>query len=93
MFEDGISKVKVDFEQIVAAMQSLQMEVGNSDALAPWLEEMQNLRNVRSEISTVYAKVENLRDAPWQAVQPKKIRAQLDYFLTSLQKMRSKLRQ
>jgi len=92
-FDHRLHKLRDEFEQLIAVKKSLQMEVGNTEALAPLQEEMANLKGVWSEIDLVYSKVETLKETPWTAVVPKKIRSHLDETLTSLKNMPSKLRQ
>jgi len=93
MYDERMGKLREELDQMVQVKKSLRMEVGNSEALVPLQEEMSNLKSVWAEISTVYAKVEVLKETPWTAVVPKKIRESLQEQLSSLKNMPSKLRQ
>ena len=47
-------------------------------SLSPLLEETRNLKSVWSELASVDADLEGLKEIPWNHVVPKKIRAPLD---------------
>lgn len=93
LFDDRLQKMKDEFDQIIQVKESLMLDIGDPEALVPLQEEMGNLKGVWVELNSVFAKVETLKEVPWTAVVPKRVRASLDEILTSLKSMPSKLRQ
>ena len=93
MFDERLQKLREEFAQVNSVKESLQLEVGDSEKLVPLQEEMAALKTVWMELNSVYSKVEQLKETPWTAVVPKKIRAALDEIITNLKNMPTKLRQ
>jgi len=92
VFDQRLTKLRDEFDQLSIVKKSLHMDIGNTEALAPLQEEMANLKGVWSEIKQVHDQVELLKETPWTAVVPKKIRAALDETLQSLKNLPAKLR-
>lgn len=63
------------------------------ERMAVVLEELQDLRGVWSELSRVWAQIDEIRDKPWLSVQPRKLRQQLDGLLAALKELPARLRQ
>ena len=62
--------------------------------MAPLLDEVQNLRNVWAELATVDHELEVLKETPWTAVVPRKIKTVIEEnLLHKLKNMPAKLRQ
>eukprot|EP00928_Gymnodinium_smaydae_P025254 TRINITY_DN20180_c0_g1_i4.p1 TRINITY_DN20180_c0_g1~~TRINITY_DN20180_c0_g1_i4.p1 ORF type:complete len:4280 (-),score=1133.62 TRINITY_DN20180_c0_g1_i4:296-13135(-) len=92
-FEKRLKSVQEELEQLNSVKEILSMEAGNEEALNPILDEIGNLKSVWSEINSVYGKLEELKETPWTAVVPKKIRAFLDEVIAQLDNMQVKLKQ
>uniref|UniRef100_A0A0X3P013 Dynein heavy chain, cytoplasmic n=1 Tax=Schistocephalus solidus TaxID=70667 RepID=A0A0X3P013_SCHSO len=56
------------------------------------LEELQDLKNVWIELSRFWEEIEQLRETPWQSVQPRKIRQQIDEMVRRLKEVPARLR-
>lgn len=56
-------------------------------------EELQDLRGVWSELSRIWAQIDETREKPWLSVQPRKLRHQLDAMSTQLKELPARLRQ
>ncbi|THD25348.1 Dynein heavy chain 1 cytosolic [Fasciola hepatica] len=56
-------------------------------------EELQDLKNVWVELSQVWDQIEALKETPWQTVQPRKLRQQLDTMASQIKELPSRLRQ
>eukprot|EP00916_Digyalum_oweni_P025987 GHVL01042788.1.p1 GENE.GHVL01042788.1~~GHVL01042788.1.p1 ORF type:complete len:2866 (+),score=438.01 GHVL01042788.1:781-8598(+) len=93
LFEGKLGKVKDDFHNLMDAKKALNMEVGNSEILNPLEEEVTNLKYVWSELSAVFNMLDNLKETPWSAVVPKKVRQGIEEVLQKLKSMPGKLRQ
>ncbi|VDN96525.1 unnamed protein product [Rodentolepis nana] len=56
------------------------------------LEELQDLKNVWIELSRFWEEIDQLRETPWQTVQPRKIRQQIDEMVRRLKEVPARLR-
>lgn len=56
-------------------------------------EELQDLRGVWSELSRIWAQIDEIREKPWLSVQPRKLRQQLDTLISQLKELPARLRQ
>jgi Dynein heavy chain, N-terminal region 2. len=56
-------------------------------------EELQDLRGVWSELSRIWAQIDEIRDKPWLSVQPRKLRQHLDTLMAQLKELPARLRQ
>lgn len=92
-FDERLQKLRESHHQLVQLKKSLQMEGSSAEGLAPLQEEMGNLKEVWAEINTVHSRVESLKETLWTAVEPKRIRGQLEEVLNSLKEMPSRLKQ
>ncbi|CEM16453.1 unnamed protein product [Vitrella brassicaformis CCMP3155] len=93
VFESRLGKLNEEYDKVVKAKELLDMDVGTSDVLAPLREEVENLKGVWTELSGVYSLLETLKETPWSAVVPKKVRQGLNDVLEKLKALPPKLRQ
>lgn len=56
-------------------------------------EELQDLRGVWSELSRIWAQIDEIREKPWLSIQPRKLRQQLDTLTSQLKELPARLRQ
>lgn len=56
------------------------------------MEELQDLKGVWSELSKIWQKIDELKEKPWMAVAPRKVRAELDGLLELMKGMPSHLK-
>lgn len=56
-------------------------------------EELQDLKGVWQELAKIWESIDQLKEQPWLSVQPRKLRQQLDSFLTQLKELPARLRQ
>lgn len=56
------------------------------------MEELQDLKGVWSELSKIWQKIDELKEKPWMAVAPRKVRAELDGLLEMMKGMPSHLK-
>lgn len=65
----------------------------NDDRMTVVFEELQDLRGVWSELSRIWAQIDEIREKPWLSVQPRKLRQQLDTLTSQLKELPARLRQ
>lgn len=103
IFETKFNHLRDDRENILKAKAALELMepssiVGGSlnatdEKLKVSLEELQDLKQVWSELATVWEQIEVLRELPWLSIQPRKLRQQLDQLLAQLKEMPARMRQ
>ncbi|CAJ1328908.1 unnamed protein product [Effrenium voratum] len=92
-FDERLQMLREQHSQLLQLKKSLQMEVGDVEALAPLQEEMENLKDVWAEINTVHSRVETLKETLWTAVEPKRIKNALEDLLSNMKQMDRRLQQ
>ena len=92
-FDERLQMLREQHSQLVQLKKSLQMEVGDVEALAPLQDEMGSLKDVWAEINTVHSRVETLKETLWTAVEPKRIKTALEDLLSNMKQMDRRLQQ
>nr|QVD39637.1 Dynein heavy chain, cytoplasmic [Schistocerca gregaria] len=98
MYETKFARLKEERDNVAKAKEALELQepggVSTSeDRMQVVFEELQDLRGVWSELSRIWAQIDEIREKPWLSVQPRKIRAQLDTLLSQLKELPARLRQ
>ena len=92
-FEQRISKLQEEFDHLVKAQESLGMPSSPDTALTATLEEVRDFQSVWSNLTTIWASLNETRETLWTAVQPRKIRSKVDDLIKSTKEMPSRMRQ
>lgn len=66
---------------------------GSEERVAVVFEEMEDLREVWTELSAIWHKLDETREIPWLSVQPRKLRQQLDQLSQQLREVPARVRQ
>eukprot|EP00919_Chromeraceae_sp_WS-2016_P001806 GHVR01004377.1.p1 GENE.GHVR01004377.1~~GHVR01004377.1.p1 ORF type:complete len:4168 (-),score=965.61 GHVR01004377.1:131-12634(-) len=93
LYEGMMIKAKEEYDGIIRAKTALEMEVPSSEVLTPLTEELINLKAVWNELAGVFTMLDTLKETPWTAVVPKKIRSGLDEVVAKLAALPAKMRQ
>ncbi|KAJ3336987.1 hypothetical protein HDU93_001788 [Gonapodya sp. JEL0774] len=93
VFEGRLVRLKDEYDHVCRAKEALDLDLVINDRVAPVLEEVRDLKAVWSELSKVWASINELRDTAWNAVAPRKLRTQLEGLVTQTKEMPSKMRQ
>lgn len=91
--ETKLKRTTLDLSKITKAKEVLLMEPSDLGHLEPMIEEIKGLKEVWTELERVWSLVEVVREVPWNAVVPKKIREVLDNSINELQNLPNRLRQ
>lgn len=99
LFDDRIIRLNDEWRSIqnakialdIAEELSIQNEI--SDSLEALGEEAKSLREVWIILSEISLDMDKLRELPWSAVVPKKLRNQLDEIIETLRKVPSRIQQ
>jgi dynein heavy chain 1, cytosolic len=92
-FESKISKLQDDFEMVAKAKEALDIPLSPESSLSATMEEIRDFQSVWSNLSTIWASLNETRDILWTAVQPRKIRGKIDDLIKSTKEMPSRMRQ
>jgi dynein heavy chain 1 len=93
VFEGRLTRLSEDYDLVCRAKEALDLEHTKDDRLQPVTEELRNLKAVWTALSGIWARLAQLREQPWSAVQPRKLRQELDSVLGSTRDMPSRMRQ
>ncbi|XP_034944602.1 dynein heavy chain, cytoplasmic isoform X1 [Chelonus insularis] len=98
LFESKFARLKEERDNVAKAKEALELqEPGglstSEDRMQVVFEELQDLRGVWSELSRIWAQIDETREKPWLSVQPRKLRQQLDTMMAQLKELPARLRQ
>ncbi|XP_065208173.1 dynein heavy chain, cytoplasmic isoform X2 [Planococcus citri] len=98
MFESKFARLKEERDNVAKAKEALELQdpggiSTNDDRMTVVFEELQDLRGVWSELSRIWAQIDEIREKPWLSIQPRKLRQQLDTLTTQLKELPARLRQ
>ncbi|VDP72907.1 unnamed protein product [Echinostoma caproni] len=98
ILEGKFNRLREERENIQRAKEALELtEFGvqspTEQRVQVAIEELQDLKNVWIELSQVWEQIEALKETPWQTVQPRKLRQQLDTMASQIKELPSRLRQ
>lgn len=93
IFDGRLVRLKEEHTRIAAAKQALDLEPSGEDQLGAIEEEMRDLKEVWSKLAQVWANLDQLKETPWSAVMPRKVRQALDDILAALKTLPNRVRQ
>ncbi|TGZ69850.1 hypothetical protein CRM22_003509 [Opisthorchis felineus] len=98
ILEGKFIRLREERENIQRAKEALELtEFGvaspSEQRVQVAIEELQDLKNVWLELSRVWEQIETLKETPWQTVQPRKLRQQLDTMANQIKELPTRLRQ
>ncbi|CAH8499852.1 unnamed protein product [Heterobilharzia americana] len=98
ILEGKFNRLREERDNIQRAKEAL--ELTESGVISPTeqrvqvaFEELQDLKNVWLELSRIWEQIEIMKETPWQTVQPRNIRQQLDALAGQLKELPARLRQ
>ena len=86
-FEKRIGRMREDYTRLQKAKEALDLDSGGKDLLQPVEEELKDLQGVYSSLQGIVQGINEMRDTPWAAVVPRKIRQELEKLLADLKEM------
>ncbi|WVN87983.1 uncharacterized protein L203_103180 [Cryptococcus depauperatus CBS 7841] len=93
VFEGRLTRLLEEYDLVCRAKEALDLEHSIDDRLRPVSEELRDLKAVWTALSGIWERLAQLREIPWTAVQPRKLRQELDGILSSTRDMPSRMRQ
>ncbi|BES93792.1 dynein heavy chain [Nesidiocoris tenuis] len=97
-FETKFGRLKEERDNVAKAKEALDLQYtgassGSEEQVVVMFEEMQDLREVWSELSRIWSQIDDMREKPWLSVQPRKLRQQLDALTQQLKELPARVRQ
>ncbi|XP_049288218.1 dynein heavy chain, cytoplasmic isoform X3 [Anopheles funestus] len=97
IFETKFSRLKEERDNVAKAKEALELQESaipnnSTERMSVVLEELQDLRGVWSELSKVWAQIDETREKPWLSVQPRKLRQSLEAMMNQLKELPARLR-
>jgi dynein heavy chain 1 len=92
-FESRLVQLSEDYSLICRAKEALTLEQSKDERLQPITEELRDLKAVWTALTGIWGRLNSLREMLWTAVQPRKLRGDLDGILASTRDMPSRMRQ
>ncbi|WVQ93134.1 hypothetical protein IAU59_000198 [Kwoniella sp. CBS 9459] len=93
VFEGRLTRLTEEYSLVCRAKEALDLEHTKDDRLQPINEEVRDLKAVWTALSGIWGRLAQLRETLWSAVQPRKLRQELDSILSSTRDMPSRMRQ
>ena len=92
-FDVDLTQLREQSEMVSKAKEALELPAGPDNALLTLLEEVQDFKSVWANLTIVWDQLSDLRDQPWNSVQPRKLRQSLDNLIKTTKEMPSRMRQ
>ncbi|VEL26588.1 unnamed protein product [Protopolystoma xenopodis] len=98
ILEGKFNRLHEERENIQRAKEALELtEFGvlptSEERVQVAFEELQDLKSVWLELSRIWNQLDQLKETPWQTVQPRRLRSDLDVLAGQLKELPSRLRQ
>lgn len=92
-FDSRLTVLQDDYDLVCRAKEALDLEHTKDERLQPVTEELRDLKAVWTALTGIWTRLNQLREGAWSAVQPRKLRQELDSILGSTRDMPSRMRQ
>lgn len=92
-FDRELSQLHEQSDMVAKAKEALELPGSADNVLATLLEEVQDFKSVWANLTIVWDQVNDLRDQPWNSIQPRKLRQSLDNLIKTTKEMPSRMRQ
>ncbi|KAH9120996.1 hypothetical protein AeMF1_007076, partial [Aphanomyces euteiches] len=97
IFDTKLNLLAQDTKKMEAARKALNLisrnEDSDFDTLERTIEELNGLREVWESLSSVWNQIDDMKDTLWSAIQPRKLRKQLDELLDNLKIFPARMQQ
>ncbi|KAF2719116.1 hypothetical protein K431DRAFT_286998 [Polychaeton citri CBS 116435] len=92
-FDTELSHLREQFDMVTKAKEALELPASPDNMLTTLLEEVQDFKSVWANLTIVWDQLNDLRDQPWNSIQPRKLRQSLDNLIKTTKEMPSRMRQ
>lgn len=92
-FDSELGQLKEQFDMVSKAKEALELPASPDNMLSTIVEEVQDFKSVWANLSIVWDQIDDLRDQPWNSIQPRKLRQSIDNLLKTTKDMPARMRQ
>eukprot|EP00052_Salpingoeca_macrocollata_P029602 m.302295 g.302295 ORF g.302295 m.302295 type:complete len:4671 (+) comp22998_c0_seq14:51-14063(+) len=92
IYESRFVRAKEEHDSLAKAKNALDLDFKVDDRLEPRLEELRDLKSSWSELSRIWANINEIKSVSWSAVQPRRIRASLDDLVNQMKNLPPRVR-
>jgi len=92
-FESRLNQLRIEWDNLSRAKEALDLPASPESGLTMLLEEVQDFKSVWAALSTIWNRINELREALWTSVQSRKLRQSLDNLIKMTKEMPSRMRQ
>ncbi|KAK5121795.1 hypothetical protein LTR85_004670 [Meristemomyces frigidus] len=92
-FNNELTQLREQSDMVSKAKEALELPASPDNMLITLLEEVQDFKSVWSNLTIVWDQLNDLRDQPWNSIQPRKLRQSLDNLIKTTKEMPSRMRQ
>ena len=92
-FDTELTQLREQSEMVSKAKEALELPASPDNMLTTVLEEVQDFKSVWANLTIVWDQLNDLRDQPWNSIQPRKLRQSLDNLIKTTKEMPSRMRQ
>ena len=91
-FEIELKQLQEQSDMVSKAKEALELPAGPDHMLADLLTEVQDFKSVWANLTVVWEQLNDLKDQPWNSVQPRKLRQSIDNLIKMTKEMPSRMR-
>ena len=92
-FDSELSQLREQSDMVSKAKEALELPASPVNTLDNLFEEVQDFKSVWASLSIVWDQINDLRDQPWNSIQPRKLRQQIETLIKTTKEMPSRMRQ
>nr|POE72457.1 dynein heavy chain, cytoplasmic [Quercus suber] len=92
-FDAELSQLREQSEKVSKAKEALELPASPDNMLATLLEEVQDFKSVWANLTVIWDQLNDMREQPWNSIQPRKLRQSIDNLIKTTKEMPSRMRQ
>ncbi|KAM3424381.1 Dynein heavy chain, cytoplasmic [Cercospora zeina] len=91
-FDKELTQLQEQHDMVAKAKEALELPASPDNMLADLLAEVQDYKSVWANLTVVWDQLHELRDQPWNSIQPRKLRQSIDNLIKTTKEMPSRMR-
>ncbi|SMQ54365.1 unnamed protein product [Zymoseptoria tritici ST99CH_3D7] len=91
-FDTDLTQLQEQSEMVSKAKEALELPASPDNMLADLLTEVQDYKSVWANLTGVWEQLSDIREQPWNSVQPRKLRQAIDNLIKTTKEMPSRMR-
>lgn len=91
-FDKELTQLQEQHDMVAKAKEALELPSSPDNMLADLLAEVQDYKSVWANLTVVWDQLSELRDQPWNSIQPRKLRQSIENLIKTTKEMPSRMR-